>query len=130
MSYRLLDCLRAPLFIARFLADEGEIDRFPTPDLTSQNQSPPQPPNLLSFGPLFCSSLRGCSGPVVAALELPFLCCRAQYVTSAKPGFATGGSVLAPTPVPAPSQMQSVWSVSEGCGTTVSDGVQTRPSEE
>lgn len=39
-------------------------------------------------------------------------------MTSAKLGFAMGESVLAPMPVPARSRMQSVWSVSEGCGTT------------
>lgn len=38
-------------------------------------------------------------------------------MTSAKLGFAMGGSVLAPMPVPAHSQMQSVWNVSEGYGT-------------
>lgn len=38
-------------------------------------------------------------------------------MTSVKLGFATGGSVLAPMPVPVHSLMQSVWNVSEGCGT-------------
>lgn len=58
---------------------------------------------------------------MVADLELLFLCCRVQYVTSVKLGFAMGGSVLVPMPVPAHSLMQSVWNVSEGFGTMVSD---------
>lgn len=40
-----------------------------------------------------------------------------QYVTSVKLGFAMEGSVLARMPVPAHSQMQNVWNVSEGYGT-------------
>lgn len=86
---------------------------------TSQNWSSSS--SLTLFLCLLFNSLCVCSGHVVAVLELLFLCCRVQYVTSVKLGFATEGSVLAPMPVPAHSPMQNVWNVSVGYGTMVSD---------
>lgn len=82
---------------------------------TSQNWS------SSSLTLFLCLLFNSLSGHVVAVLELLFLCCREQYVTSVRLVFATEGNVLARMPVPAHSRMQNVWNVSEGYGTMGSD---------